>query len=123
MILSSTNINISLDPDFSENCLLFEFNGKFTEKASIEGTQAWIKYMTENDGHFTFIWDCTNMEGFELNARKKWYETMKLFSKRITFIHVVAGNIIIRSAAKVMLNFFGVKGIIVKTMDELKEKV
>jgi hypothetical protein len=122
MILSSPNINISLDSSFSENCLVFEFNGKFTEKASVDGTQAWAEYMTNHDGQFTFIWDCTNMDGFEMNARKKWYETMKIFSKRINFIHVVAGNIIIRSAAKVMLNFFGIKGVIVKTMDELREK-
>jgi hypothetical protein len=123
MILSSPNINIKLASEIDDNCLLFEFNGKFTERASIDGTRAWADYMDKNEGQFIFIWDCTNMDGFEMNARKKWYETMKLYSHRIIFIHVVANNIIIRSAAKVMLNFFGLKGVIVRTMEELRAKV
>ena len=122
MIFTHPNIDISIHPQSEESCLLFEFKGKFTEEASIQGTSAWSKYITEHNEKFIFIWDCTKMEGFELGARKTWYETMKQFKNRIIFIHVIAENILIRSAAKVMLNFFGLKGEVVRTLEELHEK-
>ena len=122
MILSHPNIIISVNKQLCDNCLHFQFKGKFTEHASIDGTIAWANYMNEHEGKFTFIWDCTDMDGFEMNARKKWYETMKIYKKRITFIHVIAHNILIRSAAKVMLSFFGVDGVVVRSIEELKER-
>ncbi len=57
----------------SDNKVLhFEFVGKFMKKTSVEGSKAWTGFMDEHVQHaFEFVWDCTQMTGFEINARKE----------------------------------------------------
>lgn len=123
MILASPNVDIRIEPEIAKNCLYFTFKGKFTEEASTVSTEAWARFMDQHPSEsFTFVWDCMEMSGFEMNARKKWYENMKSYTGRIEYIHVISKNILIRGAARVMLEFFGIKGQIAKSYDVLKER-
>ena len=122
MILSSQNIDIKEDPSYGLNCLHFSFKGKFTEEASISATQSLSAEFDSNPSiTYSFLWDCMKMEGFEIAARKEWYRCMKIYKKRISKVCVVSDNILIRGAARVMLQFFGIPSAIVKSYDELLE--
>ena len=122
MLLSSQNIDIKEDPTFGSNCLHFSFKGKFTEEASILATQAWSTEFDSNPTtSYSFLWDCLKMDGFEIAARKEWYRCMKIYKDRISKVCVVSDSILIRGAARVMLQFFGIPSTIVKSFDDLLE--
>ena len=123
MIFSSSSLSIRTDNEFGENSLYFQFNGKFTEQDSIDGTRAWASFLDSHPGDFVFVWDCSNMSGFEIAARLKWYENMKIYTGRIEYIHMISGNILIRGAGRVMLEYFGIKGTIAKSFDALKKTI
>jgi hypothetical protein len=111
-----------LYPEFAEHCLRFNFKGKFSENASISASASWSEFMRHHpDQSFILIWDCSEMTGFEVNARKEWYRTMKEWKPQIKEVNVVSRNLLIRGAARVMLDFFGLKNQIVKKFEDLKE--
>lgn len=121
-IHQAPEINIKTNPDFSNHCLQFTFKGKFTELASMSATASWTEHLDGfPNARFVFIWDCTDMTGFEIGARKEWYRALKVYKNQISEVKVVAKNLLIRGAARVMLEFFGFKGQIVRTFDELRE--
>ena len=123
MEFSSNQLEIKENPELGLNCLHFKFKGKFTEETSIQGTQAWAKEFEANpDTQYCMLWDCSQMTGFEPAARKEWYLHMTKYKDRIKEVNVVAKNLIIRGAAKVMLEFFGLKSRVVRSMDELLVK-
>ncbi|GAB4232428.1 MAG: hypothetical protein Tsb0034_05210 [Ekhidna sp.] len=97
------------NPETEQKCLYFRFTGKFTEETSKAGSKAWTDYLREHPGeNVEFVWDCKDMTGFEISARKEWYNAMQGFKKRIVKTYVISDQIMIRSAAKVMLSFFGI---------------
>ncbi|MFY0628300.1 MAG: hypothetical protein JXR07_18535 [Reichenbachiella sp.] len=120
MSFSSEHLDIRINSEFGLNCLEFVFKGKFTEQASIKGTEAWVKIFDSNPyTKYTLLWNCEDMTGFEPGARKEWYRVMKIYKPRIKEVTVVSKHLIIRGAAKVMLEFFGIKSKVVRTIDEL----
>ncbi len=123
MLLSTSSLEIRRDPEFGQNALVFKFIGKFTEEASIEGTRVWKKEFDENPDieDWVLIWDCLEMTGFEISARKEWYKYLKDSNPRIEFVVIAAKNVLIRGAARVMMDFFGLKSQIVKSLDEIRE--
>ncbi|MEP2026990.1 MAG: hypothetical protein ABJH98_07005 [Reichenbachiella sp.] len=122
MTFSHSNIDISLSPKFGQNCIYFVFKDKFTLDASINSTKYWTNLFESNaETSFQFIWDCTNMSGFEPSARKEWYGAMKKYKNRIDHITIVSPNILIRGAARVMMEVFGIKSKMVKTKEELNQ--
>lgn len=117
---SSPLISIELQSsDMSSNqCLHFEFKNKFTKEASLASAEIWSNYFNENPNeHFDFIWDCREMTGFEMAARTEWYNAIKVHKIRIANVKVIANSLMIRSAAKVMLQFFSINSVIVRSMD------
>lgn len=119
----SQNLEIISNSQFGLNSLHFIFKGKFTEEASIKGTEAWSKEFDEHSSEsYHLIWDCTDMSGFEPAARKEWYNCMKLYKKRIREVTVISQNILIRGAARVMLEFFGLQSRMVRSIEELLEE-
>lgn len=104
--------------------LHFQFEGKFTKETSIAGSQAWTQAMRENENRlFEFVWNCSNMTGFELSARKEWYDAMQGFKQRIAKVYVISDRIMIRSAAKVMLQFFGIASEIFRSEADLPKNM
>ena len=119
-------VSPELDIQFLKNinpnnhCIYFKFKGKFTEQTALAGTKAWSTFMNENpDKSYEFVWDCKEMNGFEISARKAWYNTMSAYKDRISKVYVISPNIMIRSAAKVMLQFFGINSVIGRSEEEL----
>ncbi|MEO9485438.1 MAG: hypothetical protein ABJG47_18405 [Ekhidna sp.] len=105
-------------------CLYFKFKQKLTQEASKAGSQAWSQYMNEEAGSsFEFVWDCLEMTGFELQARKEWYNTIQNHKNQIAKVYVVSDKLMIRSAAKVMLQFFGIPSKITRSDNELPSSI
>ncbi len=122
----SPELNIHEIKNLNSNrkVLHFEFVGKFMKTTSVEGSKAWTSFMDENETkEFEFVWDCTQMTGFEISARKEWYDAMQGYKGRIVMAYVISDKIMIRSAAKVMLQFFGIPSQIFRTHLELPESI
>jgi hypothetical protein len=119
-ISNQLDIRVLNDVASPHPCIYFQFKGKFTEQASIAGCRTWSTEMDAKPSEaFEMVWDCRSMEGFELNARKEWYNCMMKYKDRIAKVHVLGGSLMIRSAAKVMLNFFKLPNEIHKSIDQL----
>lgn len=110
--------------DSNRIALHFKFIGKFTQQTSIAGSRAWTQFMDENPPkEFEFVWDCTEMTGFELSARKEWYNAMQGYKHRIAKAYVISEKIMIRSAAKVMLQLFNIPSKVYKSGEELPKAI
>ncbi|UXP33001.1 hypothetical protein N6H18_03400 [Reichenbachiella agarivorans] len=119
MDFKSTNLDISSAPQYGMHVLYFKFKGRFSRAASIEGARAWSEEMESSNNSYTFVWDCTDMNGFDPSARKQWYQSLKLYKRRITEVTVIADSFLIRGAARVMLEYFGLKSHIVKSLEDI----
>lgn len=118
------DIHVLKNLDTNNQCLYFKFNGKFTEETSIAGAKAWSNYMDEKPHEeFEFVWDCKEMSGFEVSARKEWYNAIQKYKDRIAMVHVISNQIMIRSAAKVMLQFFGIQSTISRSDEGLPKTI
>jgi hypothetical protein len=121
MNYSSPELEITDRFETCPDCLYFKFKNKFTETASIAGAKFWNSIC---DGHpdqnYSIIWDTTEMSGFEIKARTEWYSTMKRNKHQIQNITVISSSVIIRSAARVMLEFFNVKYRMLRNIEELQ---
>ena len=118
------NIRLLKNINTQHQCLYFQFIGKFSTQTSIAGSKAWSEFFEDHpDEQIEFVWDCKEMTGFELNARKEWYKTMQLYKKRVSKVYVVSDRLMIRSAAKVMLQFFGIPSEINRSEEELPSAV
>ncbi|MFK7954450.1 MAG: hypothetical protein AB8B73_16475 [Ekhidna sp.] len=120
MIFSSPALKIKVinDSNLGFRSLHFKFLGKFTRDASVAGSSKWAEFMDENsEEQFEFVWDCIEMNGFEIAARTEWYKTIKMYKDRMRKVQVISNNIMIRSAAKVMLQFFNVPSDIIRSKE------
>lgn len=122
MTFKHPKIDIRLAPEIGENCIQFIFKNKFTLDASVNATKYWSMFFEDNsEANYSFIWDCTEMSGFEPSARKEWYGAMKKYKQRIRLITIISPNILIRGAARVMMEVFGIKSKMLKSKEELVE--
>ena len=55
------------------------------------------------------IWECTKMIGYDLSARDAWQTFIKEFKPKIEIIHLVSNSYLIRTGAKVIGAFTGIK--------------
>lgn len=118
------DIQLIKNTDNKHNCLYFRFKEKFTQKTSMAGSQAWSRFMEEKqNASFEFVWDCSDMTGFELQARKEWYNAIQNYKNQIAKVYVVSDKLMIRSAAKVMLQFFGIPSEINRSGDQLPSAI
>lgn len=98
--------------------LRFFFKGKFTTETSVKGSQYWSSQLENHpNALFEFEWNCPQMAGFEINARKEWYKSMQQHKHRIKKVIVVCDQLMIRIAARVMLKFFNIPGEFTKSLD------
>lgn len=97
-------LNSSFSSDY---CLNFIFKGKFTTQVSKEATDGWkeaFAYAPQNS--FVLVWDCTEMNGFEMDARKDWIACMNQLHGQIEKVIVISDHMAIRGAAHLMLSAF-----------------
>lgn len=118
------DIKLIKNTDSINDCIYFKFKGKFSQETSKAGSDVWSSYMAENSSKsFEFVWDCSSMTGFELQARKEWYSAMQNHKDRITKVYMISDKLMIRSAAKVMLQFFGIPSEISRTGEQLPKAI
>lgn len=121
---TSPELSISCDWDTPLPTLIFTFRGKLTEMATIRAAAHLRAFLSHHpDQSYVLVWDCLEMNGFEYGARKQWYRYMELYRSQIDKVIVAASSMIIRSAARVMLDVFGVPYLIVRSHAELAENV
>ncbi|WP_420318722.1 hypothetical protein [Ekhidna sp.] len=122
----SPELDIRILNDSSSNnpCIYFKFKGKFNVESALSGTKELTAFMDAHPAaQCEFVWDGQEMTGFEINARKSWYEAMSKYKSRIVKVYVISPNIMIRSAAKVMLTVFGIDSVINKSEEQLPEAI
>jgi hypothetical protein len=123
MKYESPDLTIEIDSHADGSPILnFTFSGKFTEKASREGSRFWDAILSNSRESCHFVWNCTTMTGFELSARKEWYKYMSIHKEKIKHVTVISGSVMIRSAARVMLELFGVSYSIHKPVEKANKK-
>lgn len=118
----SPELNIQLLKNLNNDtkCLHFKFREKFKVETSVSASKVWTNFLDEHPNeHVEFVWDCVGMTGFELEARKEWYEAMKNYKDRISKVYMISDKLMIRSAAKVMLQFFGIPSKIERSSESL----
>ncbi|UXX79017.1 hypothetical protein N7E81_16810 [Reichenbachiella carrageenanivorans] len=124
MTYTHPKISIRLAPELGQNCIYFSFKDKFTLDASENATRYWSGLFDANvDVAYRFVWDCSQMTGFEPSARKEWYTAMKKHKNRISHITIISPSLLIRGAARVMMEAFGIKSKMLKTKEGLHQLV
>lgn len=110
MLLSSKNVDVHVERRLDTPCITFIFKGKFTQEASELSTQAWQEHFTNHPNQkFAMIWDCQQMTGFEMSARREWLKHMHILYKQIDRVIVISDSVLIRGAARLMLKLFSFK--------------
>lgn len=119
-LLSSSNVDVTLDTRYGENCMYFAFKGKFSTEASKLATKAWIEEFESNPTRkYTHLWDCTKMDDFDFDAKNDWMKALSNYSHQIEYITVVSNSVLIRGAARVMSKFSKLDLRIFKALEEL----
>jgi len=124
MDFRTENLDIRTETSIDKNCLYLSFKGCFTELSSFLGANAITKELESKPlDFFVMIWDCTHMQDFELGARREWYKLLKKYSHRISDVTVISDKTIIRGAARVMLELFGLKSRIISSVGQLLDEI
>ena len=110
MLLNSPEVDMELDDRFDLPCLNVKFKGKFTQDASEKSTQIWkATFRKYPRAKFIMIWDCMEMTGFELSARREWLKHMHELHDQIDRVLVISDSVLIRGSARLMLKLFRFK--------------
>lgn len=124
MLFTSPQLTIQKENRNDHILLKFVFKGKLTKTASTLGAQAWSEEMLfHSHMAYEFIWDCSRMTGFEPAARTEWYKRISLHKRQISQVNTISDSIMIRSAAKVMLQFFGIPNVAQRSMPAKAERI
>ena len=120
MLLNSINVDVSINPKYSGNCMYFQFKGTFDKNASEKATKVWSDEFQKNPTkNYKHIWDCTEMKDFHFDAKNAWSETLSKFESRIDIIYVVSESIVIRGAARLMTKFSSYNLKVFKSIGEM----
>lgn len=102
------------------SCIRFAFKGHFNNEVCVAASTSWSKKFDENlDGSYDLVWDCTQMDGFDYDARNEWVSTLSKYSERINSIHVISDSLLIRGAARLIGKISKYDMQVYKTIDEL----
>ncbi|WP_276371148.1 hypothetical protein [Chryseolinea sp. H1M3-3] len=96
----------------------FCFKGHLNIDAAARAITTW-KELMDDPASKNLIYDCTEMTGFDTEARKLWQATMSDCKKQIGNIWIISSNIFILGAAKTMglLTGFHIK--VAKSSDDI----
>jgi hypothetical protein len=116
MSIKTKNVDVHLNPEYGNNCLNFVFKGKFTVEASIAASTEWRREFKASSGqNFLIIWDCMEMDGFDMAAKREWFNCMNELHDQIDKIIVISDNMVVRGAAYLMLKSFNIESEVFKT--------
>lgn len=98
------------------------FSGRFTSESAYHSISNLTPLIAEHEGGLAMIWECTKMIGYDLSARDAWQTFIKEFKPKIEIIHLVSNSYLIRTGAKVIGAFTGIKICSWERFDDLLKK-
>ncbi len=120
VVLKEDNVELKSFESSSSRFLHFSFKNKFTLDCSEKATRAWSEFCQSKPGEkFVHIWDSQNMSGFDKSAKDLWMKNLDKFSNQTEKVILVADNIIIRGAARIMSKFIKIQLNVYKNMQEM----
>ena len=120
MLYSSPCLEIKSEEFIGAPALEFYFKGKLSLDVSRQATAAWSQFIEENAAtSYLFIWDCTEMTGFEIAARREWLSALVKTIGHIKKVIIISDNMLIRGSARLMLKLLNVQVEIYKSNEEV----
>jgi hypothetical protein len=89
--------------------LFLRFSGRFSSEDARSAIKTLQPMADKVDGGFTMVWECSDMSGFDTDARESWQVFVKNIKPKIEAIHLISGNILIRTGARVVGIYAGIK--------------
>ena len=88
----------------NKNYLAFAFSGHLSEEEAVTAIGSWRNMVKDSKPGSTvnLIYDCTEMTGFDTQARRKWQDAMAELKSKSGVIWIVSTNVFILTAAKTM---------------------
>ena len=117
-----THPQITIDQrSFNDDpCLYIKFRGKLDNTSAQKACNEWGALLQNSSlEKFVIVWDCTDMTGFENSARNTWQECLTQSKHKISFVVLISGNIVIRSAGKLMLKLLGINCVLLRKREAL----
>lgn len=103
-LFSNQNLEFQNDYHFGETCLLFNFKNKLTQESALPAIDVWRAQMdAKPNKKFILIWDCSIMDGFESDAKKRWFECLKDYRNQIAKVHVISHSFLLKTSIKLNL--------------------
>ncbi|WP_258100224.1 STAS/SEC14 domain-containing protein [Marinoscillum pacificum] len=122
--MNNKNISIYRYMLSGEQTLRFDFKGKFDLATCTEAVNIWQNEFDRlNGGKISIIWDCSQMSGFDIEAQREWVKWMKGLSDQIEKVIVVADNIVIRGAARLILKLFHFKSEVYSSISAISNEL
>ncbi|HUW06682.1 MAG TPA: hypothetical protein VMW01_10515 [Williamwhitmania sp.] len=86
-------------------CLVFSFDGFFTEEQAAQAKKRWVEEFAtqlQPNEKVPIIFSCLKMTGYDTNARLIWQNSIGELKAQISTIWVVSNNSLFTIAAKTM---------------------
>jgi hypothetical protein len=100
------NMEIKWRAIAGKQCLYFKFQGQFTEADAKSALGEWKAALAAQQAEkIVLVWDCLQMNGYELGARKIWQTALSELKGQVDTIWVISGSMIINIGARVMATF------------------
>lgn len=80
-----------------KRCLHLRFEGRFTLEDCREALRTLAGRFREEDPPITMVWECTEMTGFDTQAREAWGRFLRANRYKIAAIHLIADKVLIRT--------------------------
>jgi hypothetical protein len=120
--MNSHTVNIDWISINEKSYLQFTFEGHLSESMADQAIVQWKDELNkfQEETKTDIIYQCTNMTGFDTNARRNWQNAMSELRNQLGEIWIVSCNIFILTAARTMgvLTGFNIKA--TKTIDEIR---
>ena len=124
MLIDNKNIKVYYHAMPEGNSLKFDFKGKFDLTTCQDTVSAWNSAFESFKGKkFTLIWDCSQMSGFDVEAQREWVKHMNRLAGQIEKVIVIADNIVIRGAARLILKLFSFESEVYNSITTMRSKM
>jgi hypothetical protein len=103
--------------------LFLRFSGRFSSEDARSAIKTIQSMVDKVDGTFTMVWECLDMIGFDAGAREAWQVFIKDVKPKIEAIHLISNNILIRTGARVVGIYAGIKILAWASLDEFQKQL
>jgi hypothetical protein len=121
---TQNSVNIEICDFFDKDCLKFVFIGNFTEIIAKQTCEEWKMILGDvKNGKIDMIWECTEMTGYDTQARIIWQQLLKEYKSKIGTIWVITNSTLIKAGLKLLSTFTSYHFKVLKTIDEINKNL